>query len=169
MFIRVYEGSVITQGIGGTVKYRIGFPMAAAAYALALAAGGTIQVQKLVKSEGEALRRASAHLRNLERDGVDCRVEVTQVVVDDNAFPAAWDNTVFINSGKAVPNPAQYTMTAAQMREQVIIRFDAPEQGLLKVISAANKPVAGVSGVNLANVDVSEDTEDKATALGEGA
>ena len=104
-------------------------------------------------------------LRRFQSNGFDCRLEVLAVVVDDNAFPVLWDNTVFVASGKALPTTPIRAMLPAEQTEQMYARIDTEEKGLKTRVSLSNR--SATSNALLGNLggDYLEDTNDKSTLL----
>lgn len=166
-----YRSVIITQGALGVPILNVGYPPAVAV--TGLPGLGFQQVNESLTSLSLAIQRGSSFLRRYQSNGLDCRLEVIGVVIDDANPPAgvagvgAWDAVVFPPSGKALPALPLRAMTAAEQAEQIFARIDTPEKGLTTRIHLSNRAAASNALLTTLGGDFAEDSEDRAAFTGE--
>ena len=166
-----YRATIITQGLAGVPILNVGYPPAVAV--TGLPGLGFQQVNEELTSLSLAIQRGSSFLRRYQSNGLDCRLEVIGVVIDDANPPAGvagvgtWDTTVFPPSGKALPSVPLRAMTSAEQAEQVFARVDTPDKGLTTRIHLSNRAATSNALLTTLGGDYAEDTEDKAAFTGE--
>lgn len=166
-----YRATIITQGALGVPILNIGYPPAVAV--TGLPGLGFQQVNENITSESAAIARGSSFLRRYQANGLDCRLEVVGIVIDDNNPPQGvagvgqWDAVVFPASGKPLPATPVRAMVAAEQAEQIFARVDTPEKGLTERIHLSNRSAVSAAGLGNLGGDFAEDTEDKAAFTGE--
>ena len=136
-----YRFVIAAQGVAGAAILAVGY----APLASTTGFGASLSEPAHFTSLSQTIAKAMAFNRRFQSSGVDTRVEVYGMVVDDTT-----------NGKPAAPATPVRALVAAEAAEQVYARIDTPDQGLTQRIALANRTV----GVAALIADFAEDVSD---------
>ena len=139
-----YRFVIAAQGAAGAAILAVGYAPLAATTGF----GASLSEPAHFTSLSQTIAKAMAFNRRFQSSGVDTRVEVYGMVVDDTS-----------NGKPAAPATPIRALTTPEAAEQVYARIDTPDQGLAQRISLANRSVNATA----LNPDFAEDVSDGPT------